>query len=95
MKIRRVTCVYGHEKESPWLIKELGFAKMISEILISPAVLWAVWICAMDNKLTAQVVDVVFIKNSFFTAVTWHHHVATLSFLNLSENLHRKAFAIN
>lgn len=28
-------------KKSLWLIKELGFAIMVSEKLISPAVLWA------------------------------------------------------
>lgn len=74
---KRRLCLWAL-KESLWLIKELGFAKMVSEILISPAVLWGLWICAMDNnRLTAEVVDVVFIRNSFFTAVTWHHHVAT------------------
>lgn len=72
-------------------------AKMVSEILISPTGLWALWICAMDNnRLTAEVVvDVVLLRHSFFTAVTWHHHVATLSFLNLSNNSHRKTFAVN
>lgn len=74
----------------------IRIAKIVSEILISPTVLWAVWICAMDNnRLTAEVVDVVLVRHSFFTAVTWHHQVATSSFLNLSNNLNRKTFAIN
>lgn len=37
----------------------------------------------------------VYARHSSFTAVTWHHHVATRSLLTLSNSLHRKHFARN
>lgn len=37
------------------------------------------------NGFIPKVVYVVHKRHSFFSAVTWHHHVATLSLLNWSK----------